>query len=74
MIKNQLHGPRPKKQTTDDKGNKRCRLWLKDGDTTMLITKELTHNAAQVFVQGVNNSLELLGGKRLNKNRFLITP
>lgn len=46
---NQVHPPRKKHMTKDKLGNDRNRLWLKDGNTTMLLTKGITRSAAQVL-------------------------
>ena len=73
MINNQVHPPRPKKARTDAKGNETCRLWLKDHDTTMLFTKDLTRNGASMLINSINTTLISLGVSALPKNRFLIT-
>lgn len=72
-IVNQVHPPRPKKARVDAKGNERCRLWLKDGDTTMLFTKDLTRNGASVLINSINTTLKSLGVSELPNNKFLIT-
>lgn len=68
-----MHPPRPKKARTDAKGNNKCKLWLKDHDSTMLICKNLTHQAYSVLINNINTTLISLGGAALPKNRFLIT-
>ena len=71
--KNQIHPPRTKKAHVDNQGNEKCRLWLKDGNTTMLLTKELTNAGCKALINSINTNLISLGGKSLEKNRFLIT-
>lgn len=71
MKKNQVHPP--KKSRTDTNGNERCRLWLKDGNTTMLLTKELTNAGCKALINSINTSLISLGAKALSQQRFLIT-
>ena len=70
---NQVHNAPPKKDRVDAKGNERCRLWLKDGNTTMLLTKELTNAGCKALINAINTSLISLGAKSLKKERFLIT-
>lgn len=70
---NQVHPPRPKKVRTDAKGNETVRIWLKDHNTTMLFTKDLTRNGASVLINNINTTLKSLGVSELPRNRFLIT-
>ena len=70
---NQIHRPRPKKDRVDGKGNDKRRLWLKDGNTTMLITDQLTDGGCRALISSVNDTLTKLGVKPLAKTRFLIS-
>lgn len=70
--KNQVHSPLPKKKRVDVQGNSLRRLWLKDGDTTMPITK-LTENGCHALINAINSTLIKLGKPALSKSRFLIT-
>lgn len=54
---NQIHPPRKKHATKDKLGNDRNRLWLKDGNTTMLLTKGITSSAAQVLQRMIKTFL-----------------
>lgn len=67
---NQVHPP--KKNQMDTKGNDKKRLWLKDGNTTMLIAEGLTENACKCVIDTLSNVLVSLGKKPINK-RCLIT-
>jgi len=73
ITKNQIHPPRKKKDRVDSNGNDLRRLWLKDGSTTMLITKELTENGCKFMINTINSVLIKMGKKPLKKERFLIT-
>lgn len=70
---NQVHSPLPEKKRVDEHGNDHRRFWLKDGDTTMLFTKELTENGCKVMINTINTTLVKLGAKPLPKSRFLVT-
>lgn len=70
---NQVHSPLPKKKRVDEHGNDLRRLWLKDGDTTMLITKELTENGCKAIINSINTTMVKLGKKAFPKSKFLIT-
>lgn len=70
---NQVHAAQSKKNRVDKRGNEKCRLWLKDGNTTMLLTKELTNAGCKALINSINTNLISLGGKSLGKKRFLIT-
>lgn len=72
-IANQVHPPLPKKERVDERGNDHYRLWLKDGNTTMLITKELTEHGCKALINSINSTLIKLGAKPLTQNRYLIT-
>ena len=68
-IRNQVHS----QKRGVDKNKQRKRLWLKDGDTTMLITKELSENGCKALIHSINTALLRLGVKPLKPKRFLIT-
>lgn len=70
---NQVHSPLPKKKRVDGQGNDLRRLWLKDGNTTMLITKDLTENGCKVIINSINTAMVKLGKKAFPKSKFLIT-
>ena len=70
--KNQVHRPAPKKVRVDSLGNDKRKLWLRDGNTTMLLTQGLTENACKVVIDTLNDTLIKLGKKSIKK-RFLIT-
>lgn len=70
---NQVHSPLPKKKRVDEQGNDLRRLWLKDGNTTMLITKDLTENGCKVIINSINTAMVKLGKKAFPKSKFLIT-
>ena len=55
---NQVHPPRKKSVTKDVKGNDRNRLWIKDGNTTMLLTSGITKNAAEILKGKILSFLE----------------
>lgn len=71
--KNQVHPPLPKKKRVDAVGNDHRRLWLKDGNTTMLFAEKLTAEACKALINSINNTLIKLGNKPLPNNKFLIT-
>lgn len=71
--KNQVHPPLPKKKRVDAQGNDRRRLWLKDGNTTMLFVKGLTENGCKAFINSINTTLKAMGQEALPSNKFLIT-
>lgn len=68
---NQNHPPRKKKLTKDVNGNDRNRLWIKDGNTTMLLTKDITKNAAQALETRIRSFLKAC--KLTTSIQFLIT-
>lgn len=68
---NQVHPPRNKHATKDKLGNDRNRLWLKDGNTTMLLTKDITYSAAQVLQRLTKTFLD--SNKLKTSLTFLIT-
>lgn len=72
-VRNQIHPPRPKRVRVDSKGNDMRRLWLKDGNTTMLLIDKLTENGCKALINSINTSLIAMGKKALPKQRFLIT-
>lgn len=55
---NQVHPLRKKALTKDANGNDRNRLWIKDGNTTMLLTKDITKNAAQALEEKIRSFLK----------------
>lgn len=69
--KNQVHAPR--KGRTDDKGNERKTLWLRDGRTTMPFIEGLTEAGCKVLINHINTFLVQAGKKALPKTKFLIT-
>lgn len=72
-VRNQIHPPLPKKKRVDSVGNDTRRLWLKEGNATMLITKELTENGCKALINTINSTLIKFGKNALPKNKFLIT-
>lgn len=70
---NQVHPPLSKEKRVDEQGNDLRRLWLKDGNTTMLITKDLTENGCKVIINSINTAMVKLGKKAFPKSKFLIT-
>ena len=68
---NQPHPPLPKKKRVDALGNDKRRLWLKDGNSTMLFASGLTENACKVVMEAVHSTLDKLSAKTHPK--FLIT-
>mgnify|MGYP006958167284 CR=1 FL=1 len=73
MTQNQVHNPRPKKVRVDSQGNDKRRLFLKDGQTTMLFHQGLTENSYRVLIHKINDVLVSMGRKALPNSRFLIT-
>lgn len=71
QTQNQVHPPR--KGRTDDKGNERKTLWLRDGRTTMPFIEGLTESAYRVLINRINTFLIQAGHKALPKTKFLIT-
>lgn len=70
---NQVHPPLPKKKRVDEKGNRLCKLWLRDGKTTMPFVEGLTEAGCKVLINSINTNLIALGHKSLTNNKFLIT-
>lgn len=70
---NQVHPPLPKKKCTDEHGNDRRKLWLKDGKTTMPFVEGLTESGCKALINSINSTLIKLGTKALPNNKFLIT-
>lgn len=66
---NQIHNPQ--KKSKDNLGNDRNRLWLKSGNTTMLLTKDITKSAAAVLEERTKSFLKSCGLKM--EVSFLIT-
>lgn len=66
---NQIHNPQ--KHPKDNLGNDRNRLWLKSGNTTMLLTKGITKSAATVLEERTKSFLKNCGLKM--EVSFLIT-
>lgn len=66
---NQIHNPQPK--TKDKLGNDRNRLWLKSGNTTMLLTSGITKSAATVLEEKIKSFLKACNLKM--EVTFLIT-
>ena len=60
---NQLNPPLPKKKRVDKLGNDRRRLWLKAGNSTMLVCKSVTENAAKVISESLEDLCKKLGTK-----------
>jgi len=58
---NQLNPPLPKKKRVDKLGNDRRRLWFKAGNSTMLVCKGVTENAAKVISESLTDICEKLG-------------
>ena len=67
--RNQIHNPQ--KKSKDNLGNDRNRLWLKSGNTTMLLTKDITKSAATVLEERTKSFLKSCGLKM--EVSFLIT-
>lgn len=70
---NQVHPPRPKRVRVDKQGNERCRMWLKEGTSTMLFTDSLTKNGCIGLINHINNYLLACGCKTIPQQKFLIT-
>lgn len=62
-IQNQLNPPLPKRKRVDGLGNDKRRLWLKAGNSTMLVCKNVTENAAKVISESLRELCEKLGTK-----------
>lgn len=45
---------------------------MKDGNTTMLFTKDLTENGCKALINSINSTLISLGASALPNNKFLI--
>lgn len=60
---NQLNPPLPKRKRVDKLGNDKRRLWLKAGNSTMLVCKGVTENAAKVISESLRELCEKLGTK-----------
>jgi len=69
---NQEHPPLPKKKRVDANGNDHRRLFLKDGNTTMLFVKGLTENGCKTLINSINSTLIALGKESIPRNKFLI--
>lgn len=70
---NQQHPPLPKKKRVDSNGNDKRKLWLKEGNATMLFVNGLTENGCKALINTINSSLIAMGQKVLPNNKFLIT-
>lgn len=66
---NQIHNPQ--KKSKDKLGNDRNRLWLKSGNTTMLLTNGITKSAATVLEEKIKTFLSACNLKM--EVTFLIT-
>lgn len=66
---NQIHNPQ--KRNKDNLGNDSNRLWVKSGNTTMLLTKGITKSAATVLEKRIKSFIEACGLKL--EVSFLIT-
>lgn len=53
--------PVPRYQRTDDNGNDRRRMYYKDGNSTMLLCKDITKNAAAVAANSIRDIFTKLG-------------
>ena len=62
-IKNQLIRQRKDKSSVDKIGNPRFRLFLKEGNSTMLLAKGLTKNQILILTTRIKNDLETYGSK-----------
>lgn len=58
ITKNQRHST---KQKTDEQGIKRRKLYVKDGNTTMLFCKNITDNGAKALCAAIYKYAEQLG-------------
>ena len=58
--RNQLHLPRKR---VDKEGNIRKRIYIKSGNSTMLLAKDVTENAALAFDTACRNYASRLGIK-----------
>lgn len=70
---NQQHPPLPKKRRTDALGNDKRRLWLKDGNSTMLFASGLTENSCKAIIECINSTLNKLSASKKSLPKFLIT-
>lgn len=70
---NQIHPPSSKKKSVDNNGNHLRKLWLKDGNTTMLFYSGLTSNEIKYLKHRINDALMDLKKKPMSKNRFIDT-
>lgn len=71
--RNQVHPPRPKKARVDSLGNDRRKMWLKEGNATMLFVEGLTENGCKALINHINTFLHDMKVKPLQSNKFLIT-
>lgn len=71
METNQINNPKPKKKRVDSLGNDKRRLFLKDGNTTMLFCQGLTSAGCKALINSINTTLIALGKKP--KNNWIIT-
>ena len=72
IIRNQEHPTPPKKKRVDAQGNARIRVFVKSGDATMLLAKQLTRPAADALIESISSNTAKLGG--ILTCDFLITP
>ena len=68
---NQVIPPLPKKKRVDNLGNRKKRLFYKDGNSTMLFCKDLTENGCRVLISAINDFAGKLGANVVGK--FIIT-
>lgn len=61
--KNQQIQQNKDKTAVDSVGNKRYRVFLKDGNSTMLLAKGLTKNQILILTTRIKNDLETYGSK-----------
>ena len=71
-VVNQVHPTPRKKERVDAQGNARCRVFVKSGDATMLLAKQLTRPAADALIDSIGDNIARLGGVKVCT--FLITP
>ena len=67
--RNQIHNPQ--KKPKDSIGNDRNRLWIKSGNTTMLLTQGITKNSAAFLEERIKTFIKRCGLKL--EVTFLIT-
>ena len=67
--RNQIHNPQ--KSSKDNLENDKNRLWVKSGNTTMLLTKGITKSAAHVLEERIKSFLK--GCELKLEVTFLIT-